>query len=111
MYLDGYNTVTCERTRSTLHVIDLAGSERLSHSGATGDRLKEAQAVNKSLSSLAQVFMALQAAQGHVPYRNSKLTHFLKDSLGTVARFIFDFLRVCHRFLLGCAQAAPPKPS
>ena len=49
-----------------------------------GERLKEAQYVNKSLSALGQVFMALQNAQAHVPFRNSKLTHFLKDSLGTV---------------------------
>ena len=49
----------------------------------TGDRLKEAQYVNKSLSALGQVFMALQSGTNHVPYRNTKLTHFLKDSLGT----------------------------
>lgn len=62
--------------------MDLAGSERLSKTGATGDRLKEAQNINKSLSALGDVIAALQQRTKHVPYRNSKLTHLLQDSLG-----------------------------
>lgn len=55
-----------------LHLIDLAGSERLSRSGAEGDRLKEAQNINKSLSALGDVVQALRQKNQHVPFRNSK---------------------------------------
>lgn len=58
---------------SKLHLIDLAGSERVSRSGAEGDRLKEAAAINKSLSALGDVVAALQQRSSHVPYRNSKV--------------------------------------
>lgn len=51
-----------------------------------GERLTETLHINRSLSSLAQVFDSLAKQSSHVPYRNSKLTHFLKDSLGTACR-------------------------
>lgn len=82
VYVDAQDSVSGERTRSKLHLVDLAGSERLSKTGATGERLVEAQAINKSLSSLGDVIQALQAKQAHVPYRNSRLTFLLQDSLG-----------------------------
>eukprot|EP00946_MAST-07B_sp_MAST-7B-sp1_P004892 g4892.t1 len=68
-------------TRGKMHLIDLAGSERLSKSGAEGQRKKEAQAINKSLSALGDVIQARKEKQKHVPYRNSTLTYMLQDSL------------------------------
>ena len=65
-----------------LVLVDLAGSERVRKSGAEGARLKEAQAINKSLSALGDVFAALAASAPHIPFRNSTLTHLLADSLG-----------------------------
>mmetsp|Transcript_31054 Transcript_31054/g.71031 ORF Transcript_31054/g.71031 Transcript_31054/m.71031 type:complete len:686 (+) Transcript_31054:59-2116(+) len=67
---------------STITLVDLAGSERLKQSGATGDRAKEAMHINKSLSALGDVINARATKNGHVPYRNSTLTHMLQDSLG-----------------------------
>lgn len=76
------DATTSETRTSKLHLIDLAGSERISRSGAQGSRLKEAQAINSSLSALGDVIQALQQRKSHVPYRNSKLTRLLQDSLG-----------------------------
>ena len=62
---------------TTLSLIDLAGSERLDKTKVEGQRLKETQAINKSLSALADVISAMKEKEGHVPYRNSKLTFVL----------------------------------
>lgn len=66
-----------------LNLVDLAGSERQSKTGATGERLKEATKINLSLSALGNVISALVDGRcRHVPYRDSKLTRLLQDSLG-----------------------------
>ncbi|KAJ3239412.1 Kinesin-like protein kif21b [Chytriomyces hyalinus] len=73
------------RRRSKIHLIDLAGSERADSTGATGARLREGAQINQSLSALGNVISALTSpAHGaaHVPYRDSKLTYLLSDSLG-----------------------------
>lgn len=70
------------RTKSKLTLVDLAGSERVGKSEVTGQRLLEAQNINRSLSALGDVMASLHQGTAHVPYRNSKLTHLLADSLG-----------------------------
>lgn len=73
--LTGENSITGEKSEGTLNLVDLAGSERLSHSGAKGERLKETQNINRSLSCLGDVIGALGQGKegGHIPYRNSKV--------------------------------------
>ena len=67
-----------------LNLVDLAGSERVRLTGATGQRLEESKKINQSLSALGNVIAALTDPRGrqHIPYRDSKLTRILEDSLG-----------------------------
>ncbi|KAJ3684650.1 hypothetical protein LUZ61_013814 [Rhynchospora tenuis] len=71
------------REKNKVWMVDLGGSERLLKTQATGKRLEEGKAINLSLSALADVIDALQTRKAHVPFRNSKLTQVLRDSLGS----------------------------
>ncbi|XP_038160412.1 kinesin-like protein KIFC3 isoform X4 [Cyprinodon tularosa] len=79
--VSGLNSTTGTRTQGKLNLVDLAGSERIGKSGAEGSRLREAQCINKSLSALGDVISALRSRHAHVPFRNSRLTYLLQDSL------------------------------
>merc|ERR1712084_218227 len=81
LYLSGSNAELNTELRGALHLVDLAGFERLDRSGAVGDRLKETQNINRSLLSLADVFAAKAEGRSHVPFRNSKLTHLMEPCL------------------------------
>ncbi|CAM9809238.1 unnamed protein product [Ectocarpus fasciculatus] len=76
------NRRTGSSLRGKLTLVDLAGSERVGKSGASGDQLKEAQSINKSLSALGDVIGALTTGVKHIPYRNHALTMMMSDSLG-----------------------------
>ena len=85
--INSRNKQTNQRTIGKLSLVDLAGSERVSKTGATKDRLKEALAINKSLSALGNVISALgEGKKQHIPYRDNKLTMLMKDSLGGNAK-------------------------
>ncbi|XP_042276138.1 kinesin-like protein KIFC3 isoform X3 [Thunnus thynnus] len=79
--VSGFNSATGNCTQGKLNLVDLAGSERIGKSGAEGSRLREAQCINKSLSALGDVINALRSKHSHVPFRNSRLTYLLQDSL------------------------------
>lgn len=79
-----------------LHLVDLAGSERVDRSFVTGNRLKEAQHINKSLSALGDVVFSLSQKNAHVPYRNSKLTQVLQSSLGAYGLPLLIVLYTCY---------------
>jgi kinesin family protein C2/C3 len=77
---------TTPSNKGTLYLVDLAGSERVRKSNVGGDELKEAGYINKSLSALGNVMEALDRKASHIPFRDSKLTYMLQDSLGGNSR-------------------------
>ena len=87
---------------STLTMVDLAGSERVKRSGVQYQKLEETKAVNLSLSALGNCVSALAQGRAHVPYRDSKLTRLLCQSLGGNAR---------TALLVNLAPGKQPQPS
>ncbi|BGP25185.1 hypothetical protein JCM10295v2_004105 [Rhodotorula toruloides] len=81
------NTETGTQKTGSLFLVDLAGSEKIGKTGATGQTLEEAKKINKSLSALGMVINALtDGKSSHIPYRDSKLTRILQESLGGNSR-------------------------
>lgn len=81
------NQGTQKKLTGKLYLVDLAGSEKVSKTGAEGSVLEEAKNINKSLSALGNVISALaEGTKSHVPYRDSKLTRILQESLGGNSR-------------------------
>ncbi len=90
-------------TRSKLRLVDLAGSECVGMSGVTGEQAKETSYVNRSLAALGDVMQALSQKKTHVPYRNSRLTHLLQDSLGGDAKML---VLICVSPVASCSTEA-----
>lgn len=83
LQIEQKNTTDFSSKAGKIYLVDLAGSERISKTGAQGETLKEAKNINKSLTSLGLVINALTDGKStHVPYRDSKLTRILQESLG-----------------------------
>lgn len=84
-------------------MVDLGGSERLLKTGATGRTMDEGKSINLSLSALADVISALKRKRTHVPFRNSKLTHILTDSIGkTELPNLIDFFFFGNIYICKC---------
>ncbi|XP_062503610.1 kinesin-like protein KIF25 isoform X2 [Corticium candelabrum] len=91
--------------RTKLQLVDLAGSECVGMSGVTGMGLRESSFINRSLSALADVLGALGEHRGHVPYRNSKLTYLLQDSIGGDAKLLMLLcVSPSHRYMAESLQ-------
>ncbi|GMG16796.1 unnamed protein product [Phytophthora fragariaefolia] len=84
--------------RATMYIVDLAGSELVNKTNASGRVLQEAKAINKSLSALSNVIKALGEGKRHVPYRDSKLTRLLQDSLGGTAKTCLILAASCSSY-------------
>ena len=87
LQIEQKNTVDFSSKTGKIYLVDLAGSERIAKTGAQGQTLDEAKNINKSLTCLGQVINALTDGKStHIPYRDSKLTRILQESLGGNSR-------------------------
>ena len=86
MTLSQRHVFTETRKSSKLYLVDLAGSEKVKHTEAKGARLEEAKKINRSLTTLGIVITRLTDGSSHIPYRDSKLTRVLQESLGGNSR-------------------------
>ena len=85
--IESTDKTTKKTVMGKISLVDLAGSERADKTGATGERFKEGQAINKSLSALGNVISALsEGKKKNIPYRDNKLTMLMQDSLGGNAK-------------------------
>jgi kinesin family protein C1 len=84
--LRGVNHAMHQQVAGCLSLVDLAGSERIKRSNTAGDRMAESIAINKSLSALGNVLLALSKKEKHVPYRDSKLTWILQPCFAAQGR-------------------------
>ncbi|XP_075453031.1 kinesin-like protein KIF25 isoform X4 [Ascaphus truei] len=88
-----------KQTTMKLQLVDLAGSECVGMSGVKGAALRETSFINRSLSALSDVLGALSEQRSHIPYRNSRLTHLLQDSIGGDAKLLVMLcISPCQRF-------------
>jgi hypothetical protein len=92
---------------STLTFVDLAGSEDILKSGATGMTAREASHINKSLLTLGRVINALACNEKHIPYRDSKLTRLLSEALGGVCKT--SFIANCSLAASSSVETGSPK--
>ena len=95
------NVDTGSTKSGKLYLVDLAGSEKVRKTGASGTRLEEAKNINKSLTNLGRVITALtDGVSQHVPYRDSKLTRILQESLETIPNARSSYAAVPHRITI-----------
>ncbi|XP_074046402.1 kinesin-like protein KIF25 isoform X2 [Macrotis lagotis] len=95
-----------KQIQTKLQLVDLAGSECIGMSGVTGTNLRETSFINRSLAALADVLGALSVHRGHIPYRNSKLTHLLQDSIGGDAKLLVMLcVSPCQKYLAETLQS------
>ncbi|XP_072500016.1 kinesin-like protein KIF25 isoform X2 [Notamacropus eugenii] len=95
-----------KQVQTKLQLVDLAGSECIGMSGVTGTILRETSFINRSLAALADVLGALSEHRGHIPYRNSKLTHLLQDSIGGDAKLLVMLcVSPCQKYLAETLQS------
>ncbi|XP_077342714.1 kinesin-like protein KIF25 isoform X1 [Lithobates pipiens] len=97
--VDTFNSQKHKPIKTKLQLVDLAGSECVGMSGVQGVALREASFINRSLSALSDVLGALAEHRTHIPYRNSKLTHLLQDSIGGDAKLLVMLcISPCQKF-------------